>query len=62
METEVKVSRQVFERYWREANAARLALLVPDEVKVLVGLHWGLLLGARLDEETDKLLGAKRDG
>jgi len=51
----------MFDRYWREANAERLALLTEDEQRVLGGFHWGLLLGARLDEETDKLLGVGDD-
>jgi len=58
---EIKVTQAVFDRYWREANADRLALLTADERQVLGGFHWGLLLGARLDEETDRLLGVKDD-
>ena len=51
----------MFDRYWREANAERLAMLTEAERQVLRGFHWGLLLGARLDEETDRLLGVGED-
>jgi len=57
LDNEVRVTQAMFDRYWREANADRLALLTEDELQVLGGFHWGLLLGARLDEETDRLLG-----
>lgn len=61
MDGEIRVTQSMFDRYWREANAERLALLTDDERQVLSGFHWGLLLGARLDEETDRLLG-REDG
>ena len=53
---EVRITRIVFERYWREANADRMKMIADDEIKRLIEYHWALLLGARLNEETDKLL------
>ena len=61
MDREVKVSQTMFDRYWREANAERLAMLTEAERQVLRGFHWGLLLGAGLGEETDRLLGVEDD-
>ena len=52
---EIRVTRQVFDRYWREANADRLPHITEGEAERLRSYHWALLLAARLDEEMEAL-------
>lgn len=56
MMNEIRVTYDLFTRYWREANADRLRMITPDEAQRLMDYHWTLLLATRLDEETDRLL------
>jgi hypothetical protein len=56
MKDDIRVTRQVFERYWLEANADRVNMLTGEEGRRLVDFHWALLLAARIDEESDRLL------
>lgn len=53
---EIRITRAIFERYWRDANDDRLRMLVDGEIKRLTEYHWALLLAARIDEESEKLL------
>ena len=59
MTTELRVTYDLFTRYWREANADRLQFLTREEAQRLMDYHWTLLLAARLDAETDRLLARK---
>jgi hypothetical protein len=56
MKDDIRVTRAIFERYWRDANDERLRMLTDGETRRLTEYHWALLLAARIDEESDKLL------